>query len=148
VRYRLHFLDQSIGGCKTSPAKKAAARRNGKLGGRWGKVGPSGKLGGRPRGSVKRTLGEFLMRRKLKDSDYRWVERGILPLTDAGSGRGARSPRYQFEKFFGVTIPLGMAANYLKTTDYKQKHAKPGTPISKIIREFRRAARKAQKAGW
>jgi len=135
----LEFWDRMRGGLSggksTSRAKRLAARQN-------------GKLGGRPTGSVKRTLGEFLMRCKLKDSDYRWVERGILPLTDAGSGRGGRSPRHQFAKFFGVTIPLGMAASVLKTTAYKQKHAKPGTPINKIVRDFRRAARKAQKAGW
>jgi hypothetical protein len=135
----LEFWDRMRGGItggqSTSPAKGRAARRN-------------GKLGGRPRGSVKRTLGEFLLRCKLKDADYSWVERGILPLTDAGGGRGARSPRHQFAKFFGVTIPLGMGTGALKTTAYKQKHAKPGTPIDKIIREFRRAARKAQKAGW
>lgn len=134
----LEFWDRMRGGLSggksTSPAKRRAARQN-------------GKLGGRPSGSVKRTLGEFLMRRKLRDSDYRWVERGILPLTDAGSGRGARSPRHRFAKFFGVTIPHAMAASALKTTDYKQKHAKPGTQMSKIVRDFRRAARKAQKEG-
>ncbi len=124
--------DRICGGLATSRAKKKASAIN-------------GKLGGRPRGTVKRTLGEFLMRSKLRDSDYSWVERGIFPLTRAG---GARSPRHQFGQFFGVKVPVGLGLGWLKTTSYNQKHAKRGTKINQLIRKFRSAARAAKKAGW
>src|ERR1700691_5154538 len=114
--------DRMCGGLATSRAKKKASAIN-------------GKLGGRPRGTVNRTLGEFLMRQKLKDSDYDWVERGILPLTGAA---GARSPRHQFGRFFGVKVPVGLGLGWLKTTAYNQKHAKGGTRMSELIRTFRK----------
>jgi hypothetical protein len=88
----LKFLDRSIGGSSTSLAKVNAARANGKL------------SKGRPVGTKKRTLGEFLMRQKLKESDYAWVPGGIYEL----SREGARGERYQFERFFGVKVRCGL----------------------------------------
>ncbi len=128
----LNFLDRSIGGSSTSPAKVKAARANGRL------------SKGRPLGYT-RTLGEFLMRQKLKDSDHDWVERGIFPLTGAG---GARGLRHQFGKFYGVKVPVGLGLGWLKTTTYNQKHAKRGTRMNQLVRMFRSTARAAKKAGW
>ena len=135
----LKFWDRMRGGLSggksTSTAKKHAAQQN-------------GKLGGRPRGSVKRTLGEFLMRRKLKESDYSWVHAGIFHL----SREGARGERYQFERFFGVKVAGGVPVrdmpHWTKTTAYKQKHAPRGSAMNRIIRKFRTDARKYQKAGY
>lgn len=128
----LNFLDRSIGGSSTSPAKVNAARANGKL------------SKGRPVGTKKRTLGEFLMRQKLKESDYAWVHGGIYDL----SREGARGERYQFERFFGVKVRCGLPVagypNWTKTLDYKAKHAKQGTAINRLIRKFRRGARAAR----
>ncbi|MFZ3277614.1 MAG: hypothetical protein WA182_11995 [Candidatus Sulfotelmatobacter sp.] len=127
----LNFLDRSIGGSSASPAKAKAAKAN-------------GKLGGRPVGTKKRTLGEFLMRQKLKESDYDWVHAGIYHL----SREGVRGERYQFERFFGVKVgggvPISGFPHWTKRLDYNAKHAKKGTAIDRIIRKFRRDARAAR----
>jgi len=127
--------DRKRGGKSSSPAKKKASAAN-------------GKLGGRKRGTVKRTLGEFLMRQKLGKSDLAWVHAGILHL----SKEGGRGERHQFERFFGVKVggglPLPGIPHWTTTITYKQKHAARGTPMNRIIRKFRSAARRAKKAGY
>ncbi len=135
----LTFSDRQRGGLKggssTSPRKVKAARTN-------------GEAGGRPRGTMKRTLGEFLMRQKLRDSDYNWVHAGIFGL----SREGARGERHQFEKFFGVKVsgglPLRGLPHWTKTKEYRQRNPPRGSSISRIIRKFRSHARKNQKAGY
>jgi len=135
----LTFSDRQRGGLKggrsTSAPKVKAAKQN-------------AKLGGRPRGTVKRTLGEFLMRQKLNEPDYSWVHAGIFDL----SRTGARGERYQFEKFFGVQVgggvPVVGSPHWTKTTEYKQRHAAFGSTIYHIIRKFRATARKYRKKGY
>lgn len=65
------------GGSSTSPAKKAASRRNGRL----------SKNGGRPFGAKKRTLAECLLRRSLTSGQHHKIQGSWARLTRHGGNR-------------------------------------------------------------
>lgn len=149
AKYQLDFFDRNKGGSSASPAKQAASRRNGKAGGRYG------KLGGRPVGSIKRTLAEFILRRKVATAEYPEVQLAFLevfaPPPDAAMklrGRmrrralaehnleffsGAKAPRYQFQRLFGISKNFDW-----KATTYNQ-HGRPSEKQQQLLRDFRKA---------
>lgn len=94
------------GGQSTSAAKRAAARRN-------------GRKGGRPVGNKKRTLGEYLMRRRLTPAQLEQIGEGFLQL---GNKEGRSSQQETFKRIFGIDkwVGLGFKYDFLKTTDYVQ----------------------------
>jgi hypothetical protein len=122
------------GGQSTSRAKKKASAAN-------------GKDGGRPRTL---TFGEFLMRQKLREEDYRWVHEGIFHKDFDTRAGGGHNVKFQFEKYFGVKIggqgyPLPGYPHWTKETEFSRKHPPIGSPMDRLLRQFRRRSRAAKK---
>ena len=106
----LNDFDRALGGLKggksTSPAKKKAAQRN-------------GRKGGRPIGTKKRTLGEYLMRRKLTAAQHDDIGEGFLQL---GNKEGRSSQQETFKRIFGIGkwSRIGSKFDFLTTNEYTQ----------------------------
>lgn len=135
-----NVFDKRLGGLRggksKSKAKKAAARRN-------------GKKGGRKAGSGSRTLGEFLLRRKLNPQQHETAAEGYFHLRSDkdGKGLGARSEKVQFSKWFGVDphAPnedgIVYVPYFLKTKTYNRRKPKSGTGMDLILQKFLSVAR-------
>lgn len=100
-------------GRSTSPAKKKAARQN-------------GKKGGRPH---TRTLGEYLLRQKLNKDQHSGIREAVFRLT-------SREQKWFMEYF-------GLPKHYpeLGTTAFTLHRRKPGAEMQHIIAKFRLMAR-------
>jgi hypothetical protein len=123
------------GGLSTSRAKKKASAANG------------AKSKGRPR---QRTFGGFLLRQKLREEDYTWVHEAVFHKDFDTRAGGARNARYQLEKFFGLRIggdgyPLPGYPHWAKETNFRRKHPAVGSPLDRLLRQFRRRARNAKR---
>jgi hypothetical protein len=111
------------GGQARTPAKRKAARLNGRL----------SKDGGRPRTT---TLAEFILRKKLNAAQHRTAVEGYFQLTP--------SERYSFKRFFRLDVGQKNLAVELPFTLNRKDGVRPtnsGPHMQHILAKFRLVAR-------
>jgi hypothetical protein len=131
----LSFFDRSFGGTKggksTSPAKVAAAKRNGR-----------NNKAGRPLEVKVRTLGEYILRQRLTRAQHDQIDEAWIKLDSRG---GIHSERFIFKKLFGWNEygdrTVRENQNPLTTHRYNQPRRKLTDAQQLVLKQVRTVAR-------
>jgi len=137
----LNDWDRMRGGQSTSPAKRKAARINGKR-------SAGAPNNGRPAGVHQRTLLEFLLRKPagtLSKEDYKHARYGIFQMADLSGTKNTRNRQTffnRFSEFFGLPVNITALA-ILERRDYTVRRVRHGdwTDMPAILKTFRTWAR-------
>ncbi|MFZ0479316.1 MAG: hypothetical protein WAL71_09215 [Terriglobales bacterium] len=137
----LGIWHRTRGGQSTSPAKRKAARIN-------GRKSADAPNNGRPAGVHQRTLLEFLLRKQagtLTKEDHKHARFGIYRMADLSGSKNTRNRQMFFDRFvafYGLPTNI-QAQDMLERKNYTIRRVRQGdwTDMPAILKTFRTWAR-------